>query len=378
MSNGGGSVTIPNLTDSDSQSLNLNGNTLSISNGNSITLPNILPQTISQSGNTLTLSNGGGSVTLAGFIDTDAQALTLNGNTLSISNGNSVILPNTIPQTISQAGNVVTLSNGGGSFTLPSLGSQTISQTGNTITLSNGGGSFTLPTMTDTDAQSLTLTGNTLSISNGNTITLPATSVSAGTNTSVTGSGTTASPYVISSVDTSIYANNGTINSATTTAGNRVVTMNNNNLWFKSVTGDTNGKIYVGNTATYPTTTGSYKLFVEGGIMTEKVKVALRSSSNWADYVFNNNYKLMPLQEVAKYVEANKHLPGIDSASELAEKGLDIAEMQAKHMEKIEELTLYIIDQDKRIETQNKAIENNTKEIEVLKAQLKVLIDKTK
>ena len=305
-----------NLPRTDEQSLSLTGNTLSISNGNSVTLPSYeyTPQLLSQSENTITLSNGGGSFTLPTFNDTDAQSLALNGNTLSISNGNSVTLP-TYADT-----------------------PQTLSQTGNTVTLSNGGGSITMPN----------------------------TSVTAGTNVIVSGSGTSASPYVISAGDTSLYANNGTINSATTTNGNRVVTMNNSNIWFQSAAADTNSKIYIGTTATYPSTTGNYKLYVEGGILTEKVKVALRSTANWADYVFEKNYDLMPLKNVEEYIAVHKHLPGIDSASELAKNGLDLAEMQAKHMAKIEEMMLYIIDQ-------NKTIEKNIKDIEELKKQVKVL-----
>jgi len=305
-----------NLPRTDLQSLSLTGNLLSISNGNSVALPSYdyTPQILSQSENTITLSNGGGSFTLPTFNDTDAQSLALNGNTLSISNGNSVTLPTYVDAP------------------------QTLSQTGNTVTLSNGGGSFTMPN----------------------------TSVTAGTNVTVTGSGSSVSPYVVSAGDTSLYANNGTINSATTTNGNRVVTMNNSNIWFQSAAADTNSKIYIGTTATYPSTSGNYKLFVEGGILTEKVKVALRSTANWADYVFEKNYDLMPLKNVEEYIAIHKHLPGIDSASELAKNGLDLAEMQAKHMAKIEEMMLYIIDQ-------NKTIEKNIKDIEELKKQVKVL-----
>jgi hypothetical protein len=74
----------------------------------------------------------------------------------------------------------------------------------------------------------------------------------------------------------------------------------------------------------------------------------------------------MPLKNVEEYITKNNHLPGIDSASDLSKQGLDIAEMQAKHMAKIEELTLYIIEQ-------NKAIEKNSKAIEELKLQVKKL-----
>ena len=86
----------------------------------------------------------------------------------------------------------------------------------------------------------------------------------------------------------------------------------------------------------------------------------------------------MPLKEVEQFVNVNKHLPGIDSAAALADKGIDVAEMQSKQMEKIEELTLYAIDQDKKIEVQQQAIENQNKEIEALKMQVKMLIEKTK
>jgi hypothetical protein len=116
-------------------------------------------------------------------------------------------------------------------------------------------------------------------------------------------------------------------------------------------------------------TTGDYKLFVEGGILTEKVKVALRNGSDWQDTVFAKEHKLMPLTEVENFVNANKHLPGIDSSEELVNCGLDLGEMQAKQMGKIEELTLYAIEQDKKLEKQ-------AKEIEELKTQMKILLER--
>lgn len=345
-----------------------------------VNLPPRVTQTLSQSGNVITLSNGGGSFTLPTFTDTDtdAQSLALSGNVLSISNGNSVTLPAQSPQTLSQSGNVVTLSNGGGSFTLPSLtdtDAQSLTLTGNVLSISNGN-SVTLPPHTP---QTLSQSGNTITLSNGGgSFNLPTTSVVAGTNVTVTGTGTTANPFTVSANDTSLYANNGIINQATTVSGNRVVDMNNSNIWFSTANSTSNGKMYLGSTAVYPNATGNYRLFVEGGILTEKVKVALRSSANWADYVFANDYKLMPLNEVEAFVKTNKHLPGIDSAEQLAKDGIDVAQMQSKQMEKIEELTLYIIDQDKKIAEQAKALEKNSKELEALKLQIQALIDKTK
>ncbi len=161
-----------------------------------------------------------------------------------------------------------------------------------------------------------------------------------------------------------IYNADGTL------TGNRTVTMNNNRLMFNT---DTNGSIYVGdrsditNNANFPTTTGNYRLYVEGGILTEKVKVALRNpNTNWADYVFEDDYKLMSLKDIENFIKKHKHLPGIASANDLVENGLDLADMQAKQMEKIEELTLYIIEQHKNVEKQQK-------EIEKLKAMVKAL-----
>lgn len=319
-----------------------------------VVLPNSPIQTLSQSENMITLSNGGGSFMLPTFIDTDtdAQTLSLSGNNLSISNGNTVVLP-----------------------TYTDTDAQSLTLTGNNLSISNGN-TVVLPTYTDN--QSLTLAGNTLSISNGNSIVLPSTSVTAGANVTVTGNGSASTPYVVSSTDTSLYANNGAINQATTVNGNRIVDMNDRNIWFNTANSTTNGKMYIGSTSVYPNATGNYKLFVEGGILTEKVKVALRNSANWADYVFEDNYKLMPLSEVEQYIKENKHLPGVASANDLSKSGLDIAEMQAKHMEKIEELTLYLIEKDKKIEEQNKVIEKHNQEIEELKLQVKALIEKTK
>ncbi len=92
-----------------------------------------------------------------------------------------------------------------------------------------------------------------------------------------------------------------------------------------------------------------YRLIVQDGIITEKIKIALKESSFWADYVFDENYKLRPLHEVEHFVKENKHLPNVPSAAEVLENGIDIATMNARLLEKVEELTLYIIEQEKRI-----------------------------
>ena len=104
-----------------------------------------------------------------------------------------------------------------------------------------------------------------------------------------------------------------------------------------------NGNMLVGDPATISLPAG-YKLYVQTGILTEKVKVALETTSDWADYVFDQNYKLLELKDVKSFVTKNNHLPGVPSAQQLVdEKGYDLSKMDAKLLEKIEELTLYMI-----------------------------------
>lgn len=113
----------------------------------------------------------------------------------------------------------------------------------------------------------------------------------------------------------------------------------------------TDGSIGIG-TTNIP---APYKMAIDGSLICEEVRVEL--SQSWPDYVFENDYELMPLEDVAKHIEAKKHLPGIPAASEVASEGIAVGEMQRKMMEKIEELTLYLIQLQKTIEQQQKAIE---------------------
>ena len=111
-----------------------------------------------------------------------------------------------------------------------------------------------------------------------------------------------------------------------------------------------NGKVRIGLGTNDLKTPDGYKLFVEEGILTEKVKVSLATTADWADYVFASDYKLMPLEDVEKFTRENNHLPNVPSAAEMVNNGLDVAKMDAKLMEKVEELTLYLIEQNKQIE----------------------------
>ena len=91
-----------------------------------------------------------------------------------------------------------------------------------------------------------------------------------------------------------------------------------------------------------------YLMNVGGKIMAEEVRVQLRAS--WPDYVFNKDYKLQSLAEVENYIAINNHLPNVPAAAELEKSGIALGEMQSKMMEKIEEMTLYIIDLQKQID----------------------------
>jgi len=107
-----------------------------------------------------------------------------------------------------------------------------------------------------------------------------------------------------------------------------------------------NGKTVIGNVGF---SSDNYKLFVEKGILTEKVRVAVKNTTEWADYVFNEDYDIMPIAQLEDYLMKNKHLPNVPSAEEMVDGGLDVATMDSKLLEKIEEAYLYIIQLEKRI-----------------------------
>ena len=106
------------------------------------------------------------------------------------------------------------------------------------------------------------------------------------------------------------------------------------------------------------------KLDVNGTIVANEVKVTLQRPA--PDYVFAPNYNLMPLQQLESQVKLQKHLPGIPSAQEIKKNGLSIGDMQAKLLEKMEELTLYIIEQNKIIDGQSAQIKNQSARIQKL------------
>ena len=97
------------------------------------------------------------------------------------------------------------------------------------------------------------------------------------------------------------------------------------------------------------------KLTVAGNINSREVKVTVDAG---ADFVFDNNYNLPSLDSVDKYIKENKHLPEIASADEMKKEGINLSEMNIKLLQKIEEMTLYMIEQDKSIEDLKQEIKN--------------------
>lgn len=93
----------------------------------------------------------------------------------------------------------------------------------------------------------------------------------------------------------------------------------------------------------------NYIFYVRKGIKAEQVKVEIASANGWADYVFKKDYKLNSLETVEKHIDEKGHLPNIPSAKEVKENGINLGEMDAKLLEKIEELTLYVIQLNKDV-----------------------------
>lgn len=101
------------------------------------------------------------------------------------------------------------------------------------------------------------------------------------------------------------------------------------------------------------------RLSVNGDVYARRVRV---TPDDWPDFVFESSYKLPSLQELENFIVLHKHLPGIPSAKEVSEQGLDLGQNQAKLLQKIEEMTLYLIEQSKKFDAQE----------EIMKAQDKI------
>ena len=133
--------------------------------------------------------------------------------------------------------------------------------------------------------------------------------------------------------------------------------------WRNNIVLRSSGNVGIG------TTKPTAKLAVNGKIHTKEVRVDL-NLSDWADFVFYDDYNLPTLKEVENHIKEKGHLKDIPSAKEVEKNGIYLGEMDAKLLQKIEELTLYTIEQEKKI----KKLEKQQKEIDELKALVQKLL----
>lgn len=122
----------------------------------------------------------------------------------------------------------------------------------------------------------------------------------------------------------------------------------------------TTGKVGIG----CENTAAEFALAVKGGILTDDVLI--RSQQQWPDYVFGKDYNLMSLPELKRYISENRHLPDMPSETEVAGDGVSVGEMQALLLRKVEELTLYTIQQQEMIERLREQCEHQQKMIDEL------------
>ncbi len=122
-----------------------------------------------------------------------------------------------------------------------------------------------------------------------------------------------------------------------------------------------NGNVGIG------TTTPGEKLTVNGKVLAREIKV---TPDGWSDYVFDPSYNLPDLKATEQYIKENKHLPEVPTASEVKANGIELGEMNTLLLKKIEELTLHLIAQNKRLDEQDKKNAEQQKEIEQLKSKL--------
>ena len=111
-----------------------------------------------------------------------------------------------------------------------------------------------------------------------------------------------------------------------------------------AVNGNFSGSLYVTGLSRLG---NGFECSYDGQVRTKSLTVTL---SGWSDFVFDNDYHLPSLSEVENYIKNNRHLPDIPSAKEVEDNGVDLGEMNAKLLRKVEELTLYVIDLQKQID----------------------------
>jgi hypothetical protein len=140
----------------------------------------------------------------------------------------------------------------------------------------------------------------------------------------------------------------------------------NDNIVMSIRGGEDGGRVGIGTTRPEY----GYRLSVDGKIKTKEIKVTMEG---WSDFVFADDYVLPPLAEVEAFIQANKHLPSIPSEAEVLENGINLGEMDAKLLQKIEELTLYMIEQNAKTEQLLEKVKELEQENQTLKEKMENL-----
>ncbi len=163
----------------------------------------------------------------------------------------------------------------------------------------------------------------------------------------------------------------GVNNPAIITAANGNLFFGGGNSWISSTGGTKDYTMILtdsGNVGIGTTTPGVHKLAVNGTVRAKEVVV----DTGWSDFVFEEGYFLRPLEEVESHIQEHGHLPDVPSAATVESEGLPMGQAQKIMMQKIEELTLYMIDLKKENAAQQSIIEKQQQEIETLIANVRL------
>jgi len=184
-----------------------------------------------------------------------------------------------------------------------------------------------------------------------------------------------------------LYGNNAGLGTTTpsaqlhTTGSVRFAGLTSDNSQARIVVSDAYGNLYYRDASSLVMNeTINSDLAVNGRVSAQKMLIT--QTGRWPDYVFSKQYQLPSLTEVENFIKLNNHLPGMPAAAEVENKGIDVGNNQAALLKKVEELTLYAIEQDKKLKKQEQEIsvlKDQNKELELLKqqmAELKALIKK--